>query len=437
MAWPQVAESVLNIADQFVDLLWAGRLPGGFRAIAALGIAQTFTGMARTVRQGLDTSMQSLVSRAVGAGNISLANHIVLQAFVLNGLFSFVVIGIGILFTDTLLATIGVSEEIRSETSLYMKIQFVGMGTMSMRMMTGVALQSSGDVMTPLRATTIARLLHIGFTPLLMFGWLGFPSWGLAGAAIANVVAHLVGSLINYQALFSGKSRLKLTFRGFYLDYPMLWRMIRIGTPVSVAATERTTAQLVLLAFITPFGDVALAVFSLTRRMEMFSNFGAMGLGRATGIIVGQNLGANKLDRARKAIGWGLLYVSVMKLILGVIIFMFPAAIITIFSTDGNVVELAVLWLRIQVIGTIFMGMGMVFQQAFNTAGDTLAPMVVTLFAMWIVELPVAWVLMNQFGMGPIGIAYARILSMLIRVLVYFPYFYWGRWSKLKPLGSE
>ena len=169
----------------------------------------------------------------------------------------------------------------------------------------------------------------------------------------------------------------------------------------------------------------------------MFSNFGAMGLGRATGIIVGQNLGANKLDRARKAIGCGLLYVSVMKLILGVIIFMFPAAIITIFSTDGNVVELAVLWLRIQVIGTIFMGMGMVFQQAFNTAGDTLAPMVVTLFAMWIVELPVAWVLMNQFGMGPIGIAYARILSMLIRVLVYFPYFYWGRWSKLKPLGSE
>jgi putative MATE family efflux protein len=435
MAWPQVAESILNIADQFVDLIWAGRLPGGFRAIAALGIAQSFTGFSRTVRQGLDMSMQAMISRAVGAGNVRLASHIALQAFSLNGVFSLLTIIVGIFLTDVMLRLIGASEAVQQETRLYMRIQFIGMATMSFRMMAGAALQSSGDVMTPLKATTVARLLHIALTPFLMFGWWWFPSLGLAGAALANVIAHLAGAGINFYALFRGDSRLHLTLRGYYVDYPLLWRMIKIGTPASIAATERTTAQLVLLAFVTPFGDVALAAFALTRRMEMFANFGAMGLGRATGIMVGQNLGAGQLSRARQAIGWGLMYVTVMKLVLGSVIFLFPVGLVMLFTDQADVVELAALWLRIQVIGTIFMGMGMIFQQSFNTSGDTMAPMIVTLLSMWFIELPLAWFLLNGTDIGVLGIAYARITSMSVRVALYVPYFYWGRWARIKVIA--
>ena len=437
MAWPQVTESVLNIGDQMVDLIWAGRLPGGFRAIASLGIAQSFTQFSRTARQGLDTSMQAMISRAVGAGNIRLANHVALQGFTLNGAYSLLMVIIGIFLTDVLLRMIGASEEIQSQTAMYMRIQFLGMATMSFRMNVGMVLQASGDVMTPLKATTIARVIHIVLTPFLMFGWWYFPEWGLPGAAVANVLAHAIGGSFNFYALFKGNSRLHLTLHGYYVDYRLMWRLIKIGTPASIAATERSMAQLILLVFVTPFGDMALAAYALTRRMEMFSNFGAMGLGRATGIMVGQNLGAGRQDRAKQSIFWGLVYVTAMKLVIGTLVFAFPVGLVMLFTDQAEVVELAALWLRIQVIGTIFMGTGMVFQQSFNTAGDTMAPMVVTLITMWFIEVPLAWVLSYTFGIGPLGIAYARLVSMTVRMGLYTGYYYWGRWLRVSMFDDE
>ena len=432
LAWPQVAESILNIADQAVDLVWAGRLPGGFRSIAALGVAQSFIQFSRTTRQGLDMSMQAMISRAVGSGNIRLASHVALQAFSLNAVYSVLMIIIGIFLTDVLLRVIGTSEAVRSETAMYMRIQFVGMATMSFRMMSGSALQASGDVMTPLRATTVARVVHITLTPFLMFGWLWFPSWGLAGAAVANVLAHSLGFGLNLHALFRGNSVLHLSLRDYRLDYRLYGRMIRIGIPASITATERSASQMVLLALVMPFGDVAVAAYALTRRVEMFTNFGSMGLGRATGIMVGQNLGADRVDRAKQSIGWGLLFSTTMKVAIVVPLVLFPAGFVSFFTTEPAVVELTSTWLRIMAIGLALMGAQNVFQQSFNIAGDTLAPMVVSLIALWGMEVPLAWLFAHGLGIGPLGIAYAQVVGFAGRVVFFVPYFFWGRWTRIK-----
>ena len=432
LAWPQIAESVLNIADQAVDLVWAGRLPGGFRAIAGLGVAQTFIQFSRTTRQGLDMSMQAMISRAVGARNISLASHVALQALTLNAVYSVLMIIVGVFLTDVLLRAIGTSEAVRSETAMYMRIQFVGMATMSFRMMSGAALQASGDVMTPLRATTVARIVHITLTPFLMFGWWWFPSWGLAGAAVANVLAHSLGVGLNLHALFRGSSVLHLSLRDYRLDYRLYGRMLRIGIPASITATERSASQMVLLALVMPFGDVALAAYALTRRVEMFTNFGSMGLGRATGIMVGQNLGANRPDRAKQSIGWGLLFSTVIKVSVVVPLVLFPAGFVTFFTNEPAVVELTSTWLRIMAIGLALMGAQNVFQQSFNIAGDTLAPMVVSLIALWGMEVPLAWLFAHAMGVGPLGIAYAQVIGFAGRVFFFIPYYFWGRWMRIR-----
>ncbi|MBF8267019.1 MAG: hypothetical protein HW388_527 [Dehalococcoidia bacterium] len=432
LAWPQVVEGILSVADQLVDLVWAGRLPGGFRSIAGVGVGQSFTQFGMMARQGLDQSSRAMVSRAVGAGNIPLANHIVLQSFALTGIYSLLMILVGLLLTDVLLKVIGASQAVQAETAMYMRIQFIGSATMGFRMASGAALQSAGDVITPMKATMITRGIHIVLTPFLIFGWWWFPYLGLPGAALANVLAQLIGCVINFYVLFHGTSRLHLTLRGYRVDYPLLWRMTKIATPASIAGTERATAQLILLRFVTPFGDVALAAYSLTRRMEMFSNFGSMGVGQAAGIMVGQNLGVQRADRARQSVGWALVYVSMLKAVITLLVMTFPAAIVMLFTREGEVVELASVWLRIQMIASIFMGLSMVFQQSYNTAGDTLAPMVVTMVAVFGIELPLAWVLSHTLGIGPLGVGYASIAGMGARLMCYVPYFFWGRWLKVK-----
>jgi len=432
LAWPQVLEGILNVADQTVDLVWAGRLPGGFRALAGVGVGQSFTQFGMMARQGLDQSLRAMVSRAIGAKNIPLASHIALQAFSLTGAYSLFMVLVGLLLTDIMLRLIGASEAVQAETAMYMRIQFVGMATMGFRMASGAALQSAGDVITPFKATLVTRVIHIVLTPFFIFGWWGFPAMGLPGAAAVNVMAQLAGCAINFFTLFRGSSLLHLSFHGYRVDYPLLWRMIQIGAPATVAGTERAMAQLVLLRFVTPFGDVALAAYALTRRMEMLIHFGSMGIGQAAGTMVGQNLGAQRPDRARQSVGWALVYVYAIKMVVGGLMMLFPVAVIMVFSSHAEVVALGSPWLRLQVVAGIFMGGAMIFQQSYNTAGDTLAPMVVTLLAVWGIELPLAWLLSHTLGIGPLGIGYAAIAGMAARVVCYVPYFFWGRWLRVK-----
>jgi putative MATE family efflux protein len=397
-------------------------------------VAQAYTHLVVGGRSGLDMGMQAMIARAVGAHRVDLANHVALQGFTLTFLFSLAMVVIGLLFTDPLMRVLGVSDTVIGQTSLYMRIQFVGAAAMSFRMSTASALQASGDVITPMKATVLARLVHLVLSPFLIFGWWGLPSMGIAGAAVANVLAQTLAVFWNLYTLFSGGSRQPLPLRGYSVDLPLRWRLLKIGGPASVTMVERTTSQLVLIRLVTPFGDAALAAFSLTRRLEHLASLGSMGLGRASGTLVGQNLGAGQPERAETTLRWALGYVVAIGGCLALLLIAFPAFFLSPFSTDKEFLDVATLWLRIQAVGALFTGGGMVFQQSFNVAGDTLAPMLVTLFSQWAVEIPVAFGLSRFTALVHYGIPLATAGAMALRLALYTGYSLTGRWLRVKVL---
>lgn len=431
LAWPQMIEGTLNMLDRVADLFWAGRF-FGFHALGGLTVAQLYTNLVMTGRMGLDMGMQAMIARAIGANRIQLANHVALQAFTITGVFSLLMVVIGVTFTDFLLRIMGVSQEVIDVAGVYMQIQFIGFAGQAFRMMTGGALQAAGDPLTPMKATSISRLAHIVLTPVLIFGWGWFPQYDLAGAALANVFAQSLGVAWNAQALFRGTSRLHLSLRNYYIDFPLLARLVRIGAPASGTGMERSIVHLLLARLVTPFGDVALAAYGITRNLEMFTAMGSMGLGRASGTLVGQNLGAGNVDRAKKTILWAIVYITAIRGSIAILLLLFPALFISIFNSDPELMEVAIWWVRIQALSGLVMGSGMVFQQSFNVAGDTLAPMVVTFISMVGVELPLAFALSQWTPMGQYGIPLAITVAMVVRTAVYFPYFLGGRWSRVK-----
>jgi putative MATE family efflux protein len=429
LAWPQFIEGVLNVLDQMADLFWAGR-GFGTRAIAGIGVAQNYTMLIMTARFGIDMAMRAMVSRAVGAGNIALANHIALQAFTLSGLFSLTMMVLGVLLTEPLLRLLGISDAVIAEGAAYMRAQFVGTAGMSFRMMSGAALQASGDTLTPMKATTATRVIHLALAPFLAFGWWVFPDFGLMGLALANIAAQSAGVAMNFYALFTGTSRLHLTLRGYYLDFPLIWRIATLGAPAAVTQIERALSQLVIVGLVAPFGDYALAAYSLTRRTEMFMNMGSWGIGQSAGTLVGQNLGAGRPERAKAAVLWASGYVLLVKGLLGGLLFAFPTLFISVFSSDHELLPLAITWLRIQVLGYLAMGVTQVAVQSFQTAGDTFFPMVVTLVTMWGLEVPLAYALSRWTSLGQFGVAWGIVAAMFARVLIYVPYFIWGGWLR-------
>ena len=430
LAWPSSVEGALRVVDQVADLIWAGIL--GTKPLAAIGVSQQYTQMAWTARQGVDTAQRAMVSRAVGMGDIALANHVVFQAGTITMVFFLIIASIGVLFTEAMLRALGVSEAVIDSAAPYMRVQFMGQGVLAFQQLSGQALAAAGDTITPMKSTMVARVLHMVLSPFLVFGLLGFPEVGLAGAAAAAMAANSVGLSLNLRALFRGTSRLHLRLSDYRIDPKLLWQLLKIGGPAAVNGAERSIAQLVLVGLVTPFGDNALAAYTLTRRVEMFANLGSQGFGQASGIIVGQSLGAGKPERAKQTVLWATGYVVMVKTIFTAFVFFYPQVLLSLFTRDQEFLDLASDWVRIQVFGYLAMGVSQVMMQSFMTAGDTLFPMLVTLIAIWGVQQPFAYFLSDNMGMGQFGIAWAVTISMFSRLLFFVPYYFYGRWLRIK-----
>ncbi|PKB79228.1 MAG: hypothetical protein BZY88_14245 [SAR202 cluster bacterium Io17-Chloro-G9] len=428
-----MGSSMFRVVDMLADLVWAG-LGFGTTAIAGIGAAQLWVQISMGTRMGIDTAVRAMVSRAVGAANLPLANHVALQGFSLSTTFAFLLAVVGIVLTPQLMAILGVSDEVIAQASTYMRIQFMALGINALTQITSAILQASGDSMTPFRIQGLSRLLHLALSPLLIFGWgiPGFGGFGIAGAAVSNAVAAALAFSWLFYVLLAGKSRLRLSFTGYSIDFPLIWRMIRLGAPASANQLERTLGDLVLFLFVSPFGTTTVAAYSLSHRAHMMVNFGGMGMGQASGVLVGQNLGAGKPQRARYTVAWAVGIVTGLSMVSGAFVIAFPSTVLSVFSPSPELMETASVWLRIQAVGFMFVGASMVFNQSFSTAGDTLVPMIVTLITVWGVQQPLAHFLPGIGGLGQYGVALAPVASSFARHVFYIPYFFWGPWLKKK-----
>jgi putative MATE family efflux protein len=428
LSWPQMAESFFSVADQLADLFWAGRV--GYKAIAGLGVSQTYIMMLMTARMGLDASMRAMISRAIGAGETSYANHVLVQSIVLTLAWS-LVIGIpGIIFTDFLLGIVGVSEEVILITSGYMKWQFIAMSIMSFQRLTGGALQAAGDSITPLKAATVSRVIHLVSTPFLIFGWFVLPQMDLAGAGLANVIAQALGLSINLYVLFRGTSRLKLTFVGYRIDFSLMWRLIRVGVPAALTGMQRSSSQLILLIVVASFGDGPAAAFALSRRAENVVNHTSRGLGRAGGALAGQNLGAGHIERAKSTLSWAIVYSAVLSAFAMVIFFVFPNQIAEFFSDSPEFVDNTAAWIWILAFATFPMSSVQVFTQGIANTGATMAPMIITVSTMWLLEVPIAIILAQKTSLGSLGVPWGVVIGNSVRAIAFFVYFARGSWLK-------
>ena len=428
LAWPQVSEGALTVVDQIADLIWAGRL--GFQAIAGLGVAQIVIMVALTARMGLESSLRAMISRAIGARQVCYANHVLQQALILQTGLAVVTIAFGYLLTEPILSVLGVSPTVMDQASGYMKIQFVAMSIMGYQRTMGAGLQAAGDSMTQLKAIGVTRIVHLGLSPILVFGIWIFPDLGLTGMGVANLAAQVAGSAIVGYVLLKGRSRLRLRLERPTLDLPLIWRMVKVGAPASVTNVQRGLSQLAMVGIIAPFGDGALAAFAMTRRAENVINHGSRGFGRAAGALAGQNLGAGQTAQAYSSVLWALAYSVAASAVVSVSFIVSPEPVVSFFSSDPEFVDAAATWLRILAIGYVSMGCVQVFTQAFNTTGNTMAPMVVTLGTMWTIEVPLSFALSRIDSLGQFGLPWATVAASATRLVIFAWYMRRRRWLK-------
>ena len=435
LSWPQMVGGIFGALDQITDLFWAG-LSGGFAAIGGLGAAQAYARIVTTGRNGLDLAMQAMLTRAIGAGRRDLVNRIVLQALMLNGVIASVLAVVGIFTSAWLLRVIGLSETVVEAAVVYLQLQFVGSVGQAFRQSTAHALMASGDVITPMKSTMAMRVIHLGSSPVLVFGLFGAPEMGIAGAAAANIVAQVLGGAWNLRVLMTGSPRLVISLGGIKPDFPVLWQLLKIGAPAAATQMERGISEVVVTWLVAPFGDAALAAHSLTRRVERLFFLGGFGLGRASGILVGHNLGAGKPERAKSTVKWAMVLMFAFRGGGALLLILFTGTFIGLFSGDREFLVVAILWVQIHAVAGVFQGTGQVLRQSFNIAGDTIAPLLITFVSLWTLEIPLAVVLSRFTPLEQYGIPVAILIAMVVRMGLFGGYFATGRWLRVQVLGQ-
>jgi len=430
LSWPVIVSSTVMMLGPIVDTVWIGKL--GSSQMAGVGVATIVVMLINSLIMGLFTGLRAMVARFVGGGETDKANHAAQQGLVIGAAFSLLIAVLGHFFAESILQLWKLEPDVVASGAAYMRISLVGIFTMSFGMMAQNTMQASGDTRTPMVISIGARLLHIGFCPFLIFGLWIFPEMGVRGAALSSVITQGLGGAIGLWVLFNGQTRLRLTLKNFSLDWNIIWRMMKIGIPASINGLHMNIGNVVFMWFISPFGTLAVAGHHLIARVDMIVVMPSMGLGTAAGILAAQNLGAGQPQRAEKTAWTAMGWFAIFGVIFCLAAFFWAEGIVRIFNKEPDMVAMAVNFLRIQVVGYLFMGLGAIFMNVLNSVGDTLRAMIIDMVNLWGVRILLAFLLPRISTLGVYGVRWAIVADAVSSVIMFGIYFKLGRWKRKK-----
>ena len=443
LAWPMIVSSVLNMLGPTIDMIWVGSL--GSDAIAGVGVAGIAIGLVMSAIMGLSMGMRAMIARFIGAQDRESANHVAIQAFVMGAVLSLIVAMIGLFCTESIMRLFDLEEGVILEGTIYLKIVFLGAVVMIVRMMCESAIQSAGDAVTPMWISVVFRFFHIVLCPFMVLGWWVFPQLGVSGAAYTNIISQTLGLGLALWVLIAGRSiyfdrtrkrfrlgwgRMKLDTKNFRVDPAIIWRIVRIGIPSGIMSMQQALGAFFLVRIMGPFGTYAVAAHTIVSRVEMILFMPVVGLGMAAGILAGQNLGARQPDRAETS-GWRAMFISLAFMAVCCLALLLGAeGIIGIFNREPELLDMGGTFLRIGAVGYLLIGFVIVMQFCISGAGDTIPPMIFSLVMVWVLQIPLAYLLPEATGLGINGVRWAIVISLAVSAIIHTAYFKLGRWKR-------
>jgi putative MATE family efflux protein len=427
LSWPMAITQTLMSLGPTIDMVWVGKL--GAVALAGVGVSGVVVQLAQGVMMGFTQGMRALIARAIGAKDVKTAQLVAQQAVVVAAAFAVLMALIGHFLGQRIVSLITSNPDIIRLGTIYLRIEFIGGATMTFRMMMDGIMQASGDSVNPMWITIVYRVFHIGLCPFLIFGWWFFPELGVRGAAYTGIIAQSLGIILGLRVLLGARSRLQLTFKNFRIDPVIIWRIVRIGFPASVAGIQRNLNQFFLQIFMAPFGAAALAAHVIVQRLEMFIMMPAMSFGQGAGVLVGQNLGAKKPDRAQKSAWSAVAVVEFFAVAFSLAMFIWTRPAIRLFNSDPSMDLIAVQFIHIAIVGWLLMGFQFVLMSCLQGSGDTVPTMIINIVTTWAITLPLAYFLPKYTGIGALGIRWGMTASMIIGAMANVVYFRTGRWK--------
>jgi putative MATE family efflux protein len=433
LAIPMMLEMALESVFALVDLYFVGHLPNSSHAIQTVGLTESVLTIIYSIAIGMSMAATAVVARRVGEKNPLAAAKAGAQAILIALGINLVISIFGFIYARDILLIMGASEETADHGTTFTRIMMAGSVVIILLFLINGIFRGAGNAAIAMKSLWIANIANIILCPILINGLGPVPAFGLTGAAIATTAGRGIGVAYQIYHLWNGKHLVRIRLSYFKPHLEQIKALLKIATPAIFQFIIASCSWVFLAQLVaTTGGDEGSAGYQTALRLMMFFLLPAWGMSNAAATLVGQNLGAAKIDRAYQSVITTMKYnVAYMA---GVMLFTFIAGpyVISFFTNDKQVQEVAIQALYILCAGYIFYGVEMVLISTFNGAGDTWTPTWVNFFGFWVFQIPFAYLLAHYFNMGPTGVFIAIPVSETgIAIIAYF-LFKKGKWKTIK-----
>ncbi|MBU0667958.1 MATE family efflux transporter, partial [Patescibacteria group bacterium] len=356
LAIPIVFANILQTAYQLVDTFWVGRL--GADAVAAVSLSFPIIFLMISMGGGLAIAGTIMVSQYKGQGHLEKVDYVSAQTLFIMFFISVIVTVLGYNIAEPVMKLMGAGPDVLPQAVSYLQISFLGMIFVFGYFVFQSLMRGVGDVKTPLYIVLATVILNLLLDPLFILGWGPIPAYGVMGAAIATVGTQGVATIIGTALLFSGKYGIHIKIKNFRLDFQLMKKMIGLGLPASIEQSTRALGMAIMTFLVASFGTISVAAYGIGGRVLSFIIIPTVGLSMATSTLVGQNIGAGKIDRAEKITRKSSIISFVTLTAIGIVLFIFSSQITAAFIPDDpQVIASSSLFIKIMAFTFGFIGL--------------------------------------------------------------------------------
>ncbi len=424
---PIIINSLIQTLYNLVDGIWVSKLSSVHFAATAFVWPVNFLFISLGI--GLSIAGTSLLSQLIGADNLRGAKEYASQIIAVTLLSSIIFTAAGFLLSPFILKLMGATGDLHDLGSTYLRITFLDLPFMFLFFNINSIMHAQGDTITPMILSGISAVINIILDPIFIFTF----NWGIAGAAWATLASRALLAVVGIMLLFGKKNRVRPGFRGFHFDKEIIREVVAVGLPSTIGQSGASLGFIVLNGFIGSYGTATIAAYAMVNRITSLVMQPAMGMGSALTAIVGQNVGAGRMDRVQEAFRKALALAIAIGVVGSILLVAFDYPIITFFmqaKDDPSVIDLALTYLFYISLSMPLMGVFSVFQGLYQGTGHTKYSMAMEVGRLWFVRLPMILCFKHFTAWGSTGIWFSMSFSNLI-VCLYGYWVYRGkRWQE-------
>lgn len=426
---PMMGSNVLQALSGTVTSIYLGRMLG-VSALAAVSAFFPFLFFMISFVIGVSNGATVLIGQAHGARDAEKVRAVAGTTVGVVTVLAVVVGSLGAYFADAVLLAAGTPADVLPRSEAYARVSFVSLPVLFVFLAYTTFLRGTGDARTPLRALVLATAVSLALTPALIRGWLGLPQLDVRSGAVAALAGYVVALAWLLWHLKRRKSPLaadRALLAHLRPDWKLIRLLLRIGLPTGVQLVMVSLSEIAVLSFVNAFGSTATAAYGAVNQVVSYVQFPAISIGITASIFGAQAIGAGHADRlraiARTAIG--LVFVLVGMLI--ALVYLFSREILGWFITDAATLEIAHRLMSITLWSYLIFGSSAVLAAVMRSSGTVLWPTTFSIASIWIIEVPVAWLLSRRLGLDGIWIAYPIAFACSLAMQATFFVAVWAR----------